>query len=286
MMTARSPDSNQSASIFASREGAERWHRGKTQRAEATGLANELMLDLANLRSGDRVLDVAAGTGDQAILAARRVGPTGYVLATDISASMLNLAGEAARDAGLTNIETQVMDAENLGALDADSFDAVICRMGLMLFSNPVKALVGMSRVVKPSGKVVVFVLSAEEKNPYLAIPLAVVRRRVKIASSTPAYPGAFALAQPGMLADIYSQAGFHHVAVQAVKLRRHFRYAADAVAALKEFSPFFLRDLMAKLSAAEHELVWDEIEDQLRQFQTADGLDVPGEALIGVSGK
>ena len=112
--------------------------RGKAHRAEATGPANKLMLDLANLRSGHRVLDVAAGTGDQTLMAARRVGPGGYVLATDISASMLQLAAEAAQGAGLTNVETRVMDAENLD-LEPDSFDAVICRMGLMLMPNPVK---------------------------------------------------------------------------------------------------------------------------------------------------
>lgn len=284
-MTSRSPDLNETGSIFASREGAERWHRGKAHRTEATGLANELMLDLANIRPGDRVLDVAAGTGDQTLMAARRVGPKGYVLATDISASMLNLAADAARHARVTNIETRVMDAENLD-FETDSFDAVICRMGLMLISHPVNALIGMRRVVKPSGKVVALVLSAEEKNPYLGIPLAVVRRRVKIPSPAAVRPGAFALAQREVIEDVYRRAGLHVIHVQAVSLRRHFRYVAEAVDALKEFSPFFLRDLVAKLSAIERDLVWSEIEDRLGQFRTPDGLEVPGEALIGVGTK
>src|SRR5690242_6190132 len=136
-MTARSPDPSEAGTIFASSEVAEQWHRGKAQRGEVTGPATEMMLNLANLRAGNRVLDVAAGTGDQTLMAARRVGPRGYVLATDISTSMLNVAAEAVRNAGLTNVETRVMDAENID-LDADSFDAVMCRMGLMLFSNPV----------------------------------------------------------------------------------------------------------------------------------------------------
>jgi ubiquinone/menaquinone biosynthesis C-methylase UbiE len=54
-----------------------------------------MMLDLAGLQTGHRVLDVAAGTGGQTVLAARRVGPSGYVLATDLSAAMLNVAAEA-----------------------------------------------------------------------------------------------------------------------------------------------------------------------------------------------
>ena len=73
-----------------------------------------MMLELASVQPGSRVLDVAAGTGDQTLMAARRVGPTGNVLATDDSASMLKVAAEAARNEGLTNVDTRVMNAENL----------------------------------------------------------------------------------------------------------------------------------------------------------------------------
>lgn len=73
-----------------------------------------MMLDVADVKSGSRVLDVAAGTGESTLMAARRVGLTGYVLATDNSSSMLSIAGEAARKETLANIETRVMNAENL----------------------------------------------------------------------------------------------------------------------------------------------------------------------------
>jgi ubiquinone/menaquinone biosynthesis C-methylase UbiE len=285
-MSTRSPDSNEKGSIFASREVAEQWHRGKVYRAEISGAANEMMLDLADLRAGDRVLDVAAGTGDQTLMAAQRVGPTGYVLAIDLSASMLKIADEALRNAGLTNVETRVLDAEKID-LDPDSFDAVICRMGLMLFSNPVKALIGMRRVVKPTGKVVAVVLSIEEKNQYLAIPLAIVRRLGRIPSPTQGDRGTFALGGPGVLEDAYRRAGFLDVAVHAVTIRRRFQSVAEAVRAMKDFfSPFFLQELMAKLGDAERELAWAEIEWQLGQFKSPDGLEVPGEALIAVGTK
>ena len=87
-----------------SQEVAERRSRGRARRAGLQGPATQMMLDLAEVRSGGRVLDVAAGTGDQTLMAAERVGPTGYVLATDISASMLKLAADTAREAGLTNV--------------------------------------------------------------------------------------------------------------------------------------------------------------------------------------
>lgn len=284
-MTTRSQALNGTGSIFASREGAEQWQRGKAHRAEVTGRANDMMLDLADLRAGDRVLDVAAGTGDQTLMAAQRVGATGYVLATDISASMLKIAAKAARNASLTNIETEVMDAENIDVAE-NSFDAVICRMGLMLFSDPVKALAGMRRVVKRSRKVVVLVLSTEEKNPFLGIPLAIVRRSVSVTLPTPRPSRTFALAQPGILEDVYRRAGFAEVTVQAVNIPRRFRSMDDTLRALKDFSPFFLRDLLAKLSDRERKSAWSEIERKLAQFEKADGFEIPGEALIGVGTK
>jgi ubiquinone/menaquinone biosynthesis C-methylase UbiE len=123
------------------KETADWWNAAQARRRQIYGAATEMMLDVAAVQPGSRVLDVAAGTGEQTLMAARRVGPTGYVLATDHSSSMLNVAGEAARKEGLTNLETRVMNAENL-ELDVDSFDAVICRQALMLFPNPAKGLI------------------------------------------------------------------------------------------------------------------------------------------------
>ena len=163
------------------KETADWWSAAQARRRQIYGAATEMMLDLAAVQPGSRVLDVAAGTGEQTLMAARRVGGTGYVLATDHSSSMLNVAAEAARKEGLTNVETRVMNAENL-ELDVDSFDAVICRQALMLFPNPAKGLTEMRRVVKPEGKVAVIVFSALEKNPYQGI----FRNRSTLRKHTP----------------------------------------------------------------------------------------------------
>src|SRR5262245_6676089 len=84
------------------REAAADWHRGVATRAQTFGPATERFLDLASIRAGSRVLDVGAGSGEQTLGAARRAGSTGYVLATDISASMLEMTARAAQGAGLT----------------------------------------------------------------------------------------------------------------------------------------------------------------------------------------
>jgi ubiquinone/menaquinone biosynthesis C-methylase UbiE len=176
------------------------------------------------------------------------------------------------------------MDAENID-LDANSFDAVICRMGLMLFSNPVKALIGMHRVVKPTGKVVALVWSAEEKNPRRGLPLAIVRRFGCDLSAVPGLRLMFTLGEPGILEDTFRAGGFQYVAVLAVTTRWRFPSSAEAMRALKDSFPGLQR-IMTQLSDAERELAWTEIERQLSQFGGPNGFEAPGEVLIEVGSK
>ncbi len=265
-------------------EVVDRWSRGQALRQQAYGAASEKMLDLANVQVGSRVLDVAAGTGEQTLLAARRAGPSAYVLATDISAAMLNVAAEAARKEGLANVETRIMNAENL-ALDADSFDAVICRNALMLFPDPAKALTEMRRVVRPASKVAVMVFSAEERNPHHGIPFAIIRRLGNIPPPAPGEPWMYALGDPGALEDVYSRAGFLNVSVHAVPIQRRLPSAADVIRSMRN-SASDVSELMSRLNDAERELAWAEIEQQLRQFEGPNGFEAPGEVLIGVGTK
>jgi ubiquinone/menaquinone biosynthesis C-methylase UbiE len=265
-------------------ESADWWSAGQAARQQIYGTATEMMLGLASIQPGSRVLDVAAGTGDQTLMAARRVGPTGNVLATDDSASMLKVAAEAARNEGFTNVETRIMNAENL-ALDADSFDAVICRNALMLFPNPAKALAEMRRVVKPGSKVAVMVFSAAERNPHHGISFAIIRRLGNIPPPAQGEPWMYALGDPRVLEDVYSRAGFLNVSAHAVPIQRRLPSAADAIRSMRN-SASDVSELMSRLNDADRELAWAEIEQQLRQFEGPNGFEAPGEVLIGVGAK
>src|SRR5262245_42703646 len=99
-------------------EAAEAWRRWSPELESWLGEATELMLDMAGISEGMRVLDVAAGAGGQALKAGRRVGPKGAVLATDISSNILELAAQESRAAGLANVAMRVMDGENLEIAD------------------------------------------------------------------------------------------------------------------------------------------------------------------------
>src|SRR5207302_4388373 len=106
--------SSQPVQTWSSAEAAQVWRQGAARRAQTLAAATDAMLQAARLAPGMRVLDIAAGTGDQSVLAAQIVRPGGLILATDISASMLAAAEETAREAGLDNVQTQVADASAL----------------------------------------------------------------------------------------------------------------------------------------------------------------------------
>ena len=113
--------------------------------------ATQAMLGMAGVKPGSHVLDVAAGAGDQTLDIAERVGPHGYVLATDLSPEILQFAAEQAAAAGHRNVETRVSDGQKLQVEDA-RFDVVVCRLGLMFFADPLQGLREMVRVLKPGG--------------------------------------------------------------------------------------------------------------------------------------
>ena len=266
------------------KESADWWSSGQAARQQLYGAATEMMLDLASVQAGSRVLDVAAGTGESTLMAARRVGPKGHVLAADVSASMLNVAAEAARKESLTTVDTRVMNAENL-ELDADSFDAVICRMALMLFPNPAKALSEMHRVVKPGGKVAVTVHSALEKNPYHAIRQEIVRRLGNIPWPAPGEPWMFTLGEPGALEEVYRRADFRNLSVRVVPILRRLPSAAAAVENMRKGAGD-LKEIITQLNEGDRERAWNEIAEQFKQFEGPNGLEIPGEVLIAVGTK
>ncbi len=260
---------------------AEAWHRWGPTLAAWLGPSTETMLDMAGVRSGSRVLDVAAGAGEQTIVAARRVGPDGHVLATDISENILDFAAAEARDAGLNNVETRVMDGENLDELDADSFDAVISRVGLIYFPDQQKALTGMLHVLKPGGRIGAIVYSTADKNQFFSIPISIIRRRAELPPPLPGQPGPFSLGGPGVLEEAFRSAGFRDIEIRTVPAPLRMSSAAECVRFERE-SFGALQQMMIGLSEADREETWAEIEQELKQFETADGFEGPCEMIVG----
>jgi SAM-dependent methyltransferase len=263
---------------------AEAWHRWGPTLASWLDGATETMLDMAGVTTGNRVLDVAAGAGEQTLLAARRVGPTGHVLATDISPNILAYCREDAGKAGLTNVETKVLDGENLDVEEA-SFDAVISRVGLIYFPDQQKALRGMLRALKPGGRVAAIVYSTGENNKFFSVPVSIIRRRAQLPPPLPGQPGPFSLGNPGVLDEAFRQAGFREVRSQVVPAPLRMSSAAECVRFEKE-SFGALHQMLSSLSDAERTAAWDEIEQELRKFEGPNGFVGPCEMVVGVGVK
>lgn len=273
-----------SDSAFVEPGAGQVWRRGAAVRGQAFGAATELMLDLAGLTAGSRVLDVAAGTGEQTLAAARRVGPSGQVLATDISVSMLTIAAEEAKKAGLTNVETRVMDAQRLD-VESESFDAVISRMGVMLVPDHQAALAEMRRVLKPGGRLAVIVWSTPERNLYVLLPSLIARRHANLPPLASGQEGMFSLGPPGLLERVLVEIGFRDVTVQAVPAPRRFPSLPAMIEFLVGSSPL-LREPIAVLDEGGKATMLAEIEDTMRQFEEADGVEITGEVLVGAGTK
>lgn len=263
---------------------AEAWHRWHPTLKTWLGPATDLMLDMAQVKEGYRVLDIAAGAGEQSITAAERVGPNGYVLATDIAPKILDFAVELADEKGINNIETKEMDGENLTVADS-SFDTVISRVGLIFFPDQQKALKEMKRVLKPGGFVAAIVYSTVDKNQFFSTPVSVIRRRAQLPPPLAGQPGPFSLGAEGVLDDAFKRAGLINVKSETVNAPVKMSTAKDCVQF--EYESFAaLHQMLGGLSDTEKAAAWEEIQTELEKFESENGFSGPCELVVGVAQK
>jgi ubiquinone/menaquinone biosynthesis C-methylase UbiE len=243
------------------------------------GAATQQMLEAAQLKPGDQVLDIAAGTGDQSRQAARWVGPTGSVLATDISQEMLDVAARQAQQEGLTNLKTQVMNAEQLD-LAENSYDAVISRLGLMLIPRQQQALAEIWRVLKPGGGLVALVWSKPERNSLFTLYVDLFVNALETLEAQESDP--FSLADAAFFARMLTEAGFRQVAVQAVAIT--FQFPSFETLADWWGPPF--DEALAKLEPEARQRLLEEVREKVGQFEGPQGIQAPGELLLVIGNK
>ncbi len=264
---------------------AEAWDRWAPLLARWLGPSTEAMLDMAGIGAGSRVLDVAAGAGEQTLAAARRAGPAGRVLATDISPTILGYARKAAARAGLANVETRELDGERHGELPEGSFDAAISRVGLIYFPDQQKALRGFRHALRDGGRFAAVVYSTPDRNGFFSIPVGIIRRRANLGPPLPGQPGPFSLGADGALAKALEQAGFRDVEVRRVESPVILPSAAECVRFERE-SFGALHQMMASLDENARAETWQEIEAALGKFQSGGGFVGPCEMLVGAGTK
>jgi len=239
----------------------------KWEHAFVTGFsdATDTMIDMAAIEPGMRVLDIACGAGNQSIQVAKRVGPEGHVIASDISNKMLEHLRENALRAGVKNIETLTSAADELDPA-LGPFDAAICRMALMLFPSPRGALRALRPLLRPNARFAAFVFSTPANNPFMALPMEILLRHAGKRPPPPGSPGIFALGGEGVLECLLLDSGFTDLKTETVQAHIVLPSAAEALHLMQEAAGAY-RAVVADLDEQAKSRAWDEVYDGMKQF-------------------
>jgi SAM-dependent methyltransferase len=263
---------------------ASAWNAWGPQLRTWLGPATEVMLDMVHAGDGSKILDVAAGAGDQTMQAAARVGSRGSVLATDISPKILSYCEANARAAGLANVSIRTADGEDL-PVESGLFDAVISRVGLIYFPDQHKALREMHRSLRPGGWVGAIVYATAEENRFFSVPVSIIRRRASLPPPSPGQPGPFSLGQSGAIEAAFTAAGFQNVSVTKLPADLVMQSAAECLRFQQE-SFGALHQMLSGLSETGRREAWAEILSALEKFEGPNGFVGPCTLLIAAGQK
>ena len=273
------PNAYKTATTQQWQSAAKSWSEWGNVLREWLGPATDTMIDLACITKRAKVLDVAAGAGDQSMQIADRVGHEGFVLATDISSNILDYAAANAQSKGYSQIDFKVMDGENLTTAP-EQFDAAVSRVGLIYFPDQMKALKGILKTLKPDGWFSAIVYSTPENNGFFSIPVGIIRKAAQLPPPAKGQPGPFSLGQPGVLADLLHDAGFRNVCEKTLSAPLVLPSAADCVRFERE-SFGALHEMLKGLDVDEQSRVWAEIETALQAFESETGFSGPCELIV-----
>lgn len=240
--------------------------------------AQEKLLQLANIQPGEKVIDIACGTGLVTFPATERVGENGVVLGTDISDKMVEHATSIAKEKGLKQIKFERMDAEELSVED-ETFDASLCALGLMYVPYPEKAMKEMLRVLKPGGRAVAAVWGRRNNCGWADI-FEIVDRRV----TSEVCPMFFHLGNADMLKQCFETAGFRNVASE--RMASTLEYASDEEACMAAFAGGPVALAYNKFTPQVKEETHAEYIKSIKPFQEKGGYKIPGEFVITIGYK
>jgi ubiquinone/menaquinone biosynthesis C-methylase UbiE len=217
------------------------------------------LIELAEIKPGSRVLDIATGTGEPAITAANQIGNNGHILAIDISPQMLSVARQRAISLGLQNVmEFKEGDAETVD-LPSSTFDAVLCRWGMTLFLDFDTGLSNIYRSLVGGGRFAAAVWSSADKVPVLAIAVnALLTETKSLPPPSPKVPGPFSLSDENMLKSSFIKSGFTDVCIERVNVTFEFDSAETYTSCILE------------TSASLHALLTNETQERRKEISKA----------------
>ena len=240
----------------------------------------EALIAEAGIAKGQTVLDVAGGPGEPSLTIAEVVGPTGSVMCTDAVAEMVAAAEAEGKRRGVQNVQFRQCSADSLPFAD-NTFDASVCRLGAMLFPDPVAGVREMLRVTKPQGRLCFVVWGRTEQNPFSYLVTNVVSRHVQMPQADPDAPGAFRFAEPGKFARVVTEAGANNVHERELNFRIEAPISIAEFWELRSAMSGTLREKLAALPAEQAQRIGAEVQEAVREFFSEGQMSFPAEMLI-----
>jgi SAM-dependent methyltransferase len=266
-------------------EGGDKWVQNIDLLEHHLEELNSILLDRCAAAPGEAVLDVGCGGARTSMALAQRVGPTGRVLAVDVSAVILEVAKR--RGGAMGNLEFRLADAgvEDLGA---ESFDLITSRFGVMFFNRQVAAFANLRRCLKPDGRLVFMCWRRFEENPWMAVPAAAafsVLPPPEQPGQEPDIdaPGPFSLGEEERLQFVLQEAGFTEISLEPVDTGIQMGGLDEACHLVTQTGP--AARLLAEAAEADRKAALAAIRTALREFETAVGVEVPGACWVASAG-
>jgi SAM-dependent methyltransferase len=246
------------------------WRKWSELIDESASAISERLVELAGVGPGSRVLDVAAGYGEPSLTAARRTGPGGEVVATDISAEMIAFGRERAAAAGLENIEFVESDAASL-RFPEGSFDAALSRWGIIFEPDGEAAAARIRSFLKPGARMAISSWGPPDRVPMLAIPMGTAMQRLEVPPPPPGTPGPLSRPTPEALGALLEAAGFSDVEVEEAEVSFEWQSAEEFTAFMKEIAPP-ISAMIAPHPREVQDETWAAITEAIREKAGDDG--------------
>lgn len=241
----------------------------------------QALIDDAGIVAGQSVLDVAGGSGEPSLTIAETVGARGSVTCTDAIAEMVAAAEKEAQRRGVTNVVFRQCAADSL-PFAANLFDAVVCRLGVMFFPDPLTGLSEMLRVTKPSGAIALAVWGRSDLNPFSYMITDVVARHFGAAApADPNAPGAFRFAESGSLAAVLAEAGAADVRERLLKFQIAAPISPKQFWEMRSETSGTLREKLATLSPIQADALAQEAQAAVRDFFQENQMSIPAQMII-----
>lgn len=233
------------------------------------GVVSERLVEMARIEEGDRVLDVACGYGEPSLTAARKVGPEGSVVATDISAEMLNFGRQRAAANGVENIEFMQSDASSLD-FAPETFDAAVSRWGIIFDPDGEGAAAKVRSFLKAGGRFAISSWGPPERVPFLAIPMKTAMAKLDVPAPPPGTPGPLSRPTEEAIGGLLQGGGFSEVEVEELEVS----FELDSAEEFTEFTKAIAAPIVAMISPHPEDVqrdTWNAITEAVRE-QVGDG--------------